>query len=112
MKSSPAMPLDPLKISRTVEQPYHNRRIMTVNDHEVRMSVMTQAYPWHHHPDSDESFQCLEGKLVIELAEGEIVLSPGEFVTIPRGLRHRTRPGGPRSVNLTFEKIGAKTVFE
>jgi len=36
----------------------------------------------------------------------------GEFLTVPKGVRHRTRPGGDRSVNLTFEKLDAETVFE
>lgn len=75
------------------------------------MSVMTHAFPWHVHPDSDETFQCIEGELVIELPEGEIVLTPGEVLRVPKGVRHRTRPKGERSVNLTFEKCGAKTVF-
>ena len=105
-------PVDPLEISRDVEQAYHNRRITAVNDHEVRMSVMTHAFPWHHHPHSDESFYCLEGELIIEFPEGEVVLQPGELLTVPAGVRHRTRPGGERSVNLTFEKLQAETIFD
>ncbi len=103
--------LDPLEISRTIEADYHNRRISLVNDHEIRMSVMTGSFPWHRHPDSDESFYCLDGELVIELADGEILLRPGQFLTVPSGVRHRTRPAGERSVNLTFEKLGAETLF-
>lgn len=112
MRSSVVAPIDPLEISRQIGQAYHNRRVMAVNDHEIRMSIMTHAFPWHHHPDSDESFHCLDGELVVEFAEGEVTLMPGEFLTVPAGVRHRTRPGGDRSVNLTFEKIGAQTVFE
>lgn len=104
--------LDPLAISRTIDGAYHNRRMALVNDHEIRMSVMTGSYPWHHHPDSDESFYCVDGLLVIEFVGGEIELRPGEFVTVPRGVSHRTRAGGERSVNLTFEKLGAETIFD
>lgn len=103
--------LDPLQISRTIAEPYHNRRIAAVNDHEIRMSVMTSGFPWHHHPDSDETFYCVDGDLVIEFEDGEVALRPGEFLTVPKGVRHRTRPGGERSVNLTFERLGAKTLF-
>jgi hypothetical protein len=35
---------------------YNNHSIASVNDHEVRISVMTESYHWHCHPDSDESF--------------------------------------------------------
>jgi hypothetical protein len=30
---------------------------------------------------------------------------------VPRGMLHRTRPGGARSVNLTFERRDAGTIF-
>jgi mannose-6-phosphate isomerase-like protein (cupin superfamily) len=103
--------VDPLQNSRTIAEAYHNRRIAAVNDHEIRMSVMTSSFPWHQHPDSDESFYCVDGELVIEFEDGEVALRPGEFLTVPKGVRHRTRPGGERSVNLTFEKLGAETVF-
>lgn len=103
--------VDPLQISRTIVEPYHNRRIAAVNNHEIRMSVMTTGFPWHRHPDSDESFYCLDGELIIEFEDGEVALRPGEFLTVPKGVRHRTRPGGERSVNLTFEKQDAETLF-
>jgi hypothetical protein len=40
---------------------YDNHSIARVNDHEVRISTMTEAYHWHCHPDSDECFLALEG---------------------------------------------------
>mgnify|MGYP003577983620 CR=1 FL=1 len=104
--------VDPLALSRIIRDPYHNRLLGRVNDHEIRMSVMTQPYRWHHHPDSDETFYGVDGELIIEFADGEVVVRPGDFVTVPAGTRHRTRPAGARSVNLTFERIGAATVFE
>ena len=110
-QASPAS-VDPLRISRSIDDSYHNQRIASVNDHEIRMSVMTSAFPWHSHPDSDETFFCVDGELVIELDDREVTLKPGEFLTVPRGIRHRTRPGGSRSVNLTFEKLDSDTLFD
>jgi len=104
--------VDPLQISRCIHEAYHNQRIEAVNDHEIRLSVMTEAFPWHRHPDSDETFFCIDGELVIEFTDRAVALHAGEFLTVPKGVRHRTRPGGDRSVNLTFEKLDAETVFE
>lgn len=104
--------LDPRKLSQVVRDRYHNRSLTTVNDHEVRISVMTEPFRWHHHPDSDETFIGVEGGLIIEFGEREIVLRSGQMITIHRGVRHRTRPEGERSVNLTFERRGAETVFD
>src|SRR5215210_1619334 len=91
---------DPLAVSRAIKAAYDNRQIATVNDHAVYMSVMTAPYRWHSHPDSDETFFGVDGGLVIEFESGEVILKPGDLVTVPRGVPHRTRPAGARSVNL------------
>lgn len=62
---SPAL-MDPLAISRTVTEAYRNVSLGDVNDHEIRMSVMTAQFRWHRHPDSDETFFGVDGELIIE----------------------------------------------
>src|SRR5215208_2724429 len=104
--------VDPLKLSRAVTKAYQNVSLANVNDHEIRMSVMTEQFRWHRHPDSDETFFGVDGGLVIEFPDREVVVGPGQFVTVPAGTLHRTRPVGERSVNLTFERAGAETIFE
>lgn len=90
-------------------RPYDNHPIATVNDHVVRISTMTQPYHWHEHPDSDEAFLVVEGELEIEFDNGTLRLHPGQLVTVPKGVRHRTRPVGSRSVNITFEAASSTT---
>ena len=104
--------VDPLALSRLVRDHYSNSALGTVNDHEIRMSVMTERFRWHRHPDSDETFFGVDGELVIEFEEHEVIVRPGQFVTVPAGVLHRTRPAGERSVNLTFERRNAVTVFD
>jgi mannose-6-phosphate isomerase-like protein (cupin superfamily) len=107
-----AGPIDPITLSRAVTESYHNVSLGDVNDHEIRMSVMTEQFRWHQHPDSDEAFFGVDGELIIEFREREVVVKPGQIVTVPAGTLHRTRPAGARSVNLTFERRGATTIFE
>jgi mannose-6-phosphate isomerase-like protein (cupin superfamily) len=104
--------IDPLALSREVHEPYRNVSLGPFNDHEIRMSVMTEQFRWHRHPDSDETFVGVDGELIIEFPDGEVTVKPGQIVTVPANVVHRTRPGGERSVNLTFERVGAATVFE
>ena len=104
--------VDPLALSRAVTEAYRNVSLGEVNDHEIRMSVMTEQFRWHRHPDSDETFFGVDGQLVIEFPDREVVVNPGQLVTVPAGTLHRTRPAGERSVNLTFERVGANTIFE
>ena len=107
----PSTAINPLHESRSIAEPYHNRRVAAVNDHEIRMSVMTSGFEWHSHPESDEVFLVIEGGLVIEFEDKEVVLTNGDLFTVPRGMVHRTRPQGARSVNLTFESREARTIF-
>ena len=104
--------VDPLTLSRAVTDAYRNVSLGDVNDHEIRMSVMTEQFRWHRHPNSDETFLGVDGELVIEFCDREIIVRAGQLVTVPAGVLHRTRPAGKRSVNLTFERVGAETVFE
>src|SRR5215472_17931710 len=98
-----------LSSESTTAKSYDNHSIAKVNDHEVRISNMTEAYHWHCHPDSDESFLALEGGLFIDFDDRTVELLPGHMITVNRGVRHRTRPIGERSVNLTFERAGARS---
>jgi mannose-6-phosphate isomerase-like protein (cupin superfamily) len=108
--SSPTL-VDPLALSRLVHDDYSNVSLGNVNDHEIRMSVMTEQFRWHRHPTSDETFFGIDGELVIEFEDREVRVHPGQFVTVPAGVLHRTRPAGTRTVNLTFEKKNAETIF-
>src|SRR5688572_521908 len=103
--------VDPLALSKAVSEAYQNASLGEVNDHEIRMSVMTEQFRWHRHPDSDETFFGVDGQLVIEFSDREVIVTPGQFVTVPAGTLHRTRPAAARSVNLTFERAGAITIF-
>ena len=104
--------VDPPALSRAVTNAYRNVSLGDVNDHEIRMSVMTEQFRWHRHPNSDETFLGVDGELVIEFCDREIIVRAGQLVTVPAGVLHRTRPAGKRWVNLTFERVGAETVFE
>ncbi|WP_028969114.1 cupin domain-containing protein [Sphingomonas sp. URHD0057] len=103
--------VNPLRDSRSIAEDYHNRQVAAVNDHEIRMSVMTAGFAWHSHPESDEVFLVIDGELVIEFQDREVILAAGDMLTVPKGVVHRTRPSGSRSVNLTFERRDALTMF-
>ena len=106
---NPSFTVVNLASESSTDRAYDNHHVAAVNDHEVRISVMTEAYHWHCHPDSDETFLSVEGGLLIDLDDGTIELTPGNLFTVGRGVRHRTRPVTARSVNLTFERKDAKT---
>ncbi|RWY50980.1 cupin domain-containing protein [Mucilaginibacter gilvus] len=99
-----------LKQEADTEAAYKNVMLSAVNDHVVRISVMTEDFYWHYHANSDETFLVTEGVLLIDLEDRTIELSAGELFAIPKNVIHRTRPKGERSVNVTFESMDMETI--
>lgn len=97
--------------AQAVTEQYRNDVLSNINNDCMRLAVFEGEYRWHHHPDSDELFLVVAGKLQIEFADSETVeLTQWQCVVVPAGTVHRTRAIG-RTVNITFEKQGARTVF-
>lgn len=59
-----------------------------VNDMAVKAAKLQGEFVWHKHDHEDELFFVVKGTLRILLRDGEVVLSPGEMVVIPRGVEH------------------------
>lgn len=94
-----------------VTDAYRNQVLVDVNDHCMRLSVFEGEYRWHSHPDSDELFLVVAGELEIHFEGGsQARLAPWQCLVVPAGTVHRTRAIG-RTVNVTFEKQAANTVF-
>jgi mannose-6-phosphate isomerase-like protein (cupin superfamily) len=110
--------IDLMQRAKALSGSYENVVLAEINDHVIRISLMTQPYFWHLHPDSDETFIGLEGVVIIELAYAltgdskyhRVELRPGQLFTVPTGVRHRTAPAHARSVNLTIERAGIQTL--
>lgn len=99
------------EISDNVNQAYDNFILENINDHCLRIAVMTEEYRWHYHKNTDELFVVLEGELKIELQDSDTVfLKPGEFIKIPSKTIHKTS-AAIRTVNLCFEKNSDDTIF-
>jgi mannose-6-phosphate isomerase-like protein (cupin superfamily) len=73
-------------------EPWFNQTLTTVNDSVVRLGVLEGEFHWHKHDEQDEFFLVLEGRLLIDLEDGETVtIEPHQGYTVPRGVVHRTR---------------------
>jgi len=106
-----SMVIDILAVQQAVEEPYRNDVLSNVNDECLRLAVFEGEYRWHQHPDSDELFLVAAGKLQIDMVGADTVeLTEWQYMVVPAGTVHRTRAIG-RTVNVTFEKQHARTVF-
>src|SRR5262245_57125282 len=97
--------------AQAITEQYRNDVLSNINNDCMRIAVFEGEYRWHHHPDSDELFLVVAGKLQIDFADNDAVeLTEWQSVVVPAGTVHRNRAIG-RTVNITFEKQGARTVF-
>lgn len=110
MNILPSKLIDLDEYHQTISDKYANHALTNVNDHVVRISIMTEDFYWHYHPNSDEAFIVLEGTLLLDLETGTIEIGKGQMITVAANVRHRTRPKGLRSVNLTIELADMETV--
>jgi mannose-6-phosphate isomerase-like protein (cupin superfamily) len=67
------------------------RIVATYNENEIQLVKVAGAFVWHKHDDTDDFFLVLNGKLTIQLRDGNIELGPGELYVVPRGVEHCPR---------------------
>ena len=98
-------------VQRAVVEHYRNQVVFNTNSDCMRLSVFEGQYRWHFHPDTDELFLVVAGELHIEFEGGAgATLREWQCLVVPAGTVHKTWTVG-RTVNVTFEKQGAETVF-
>ena len=69
------------------------RVVGRVNDQYVKAVRVHGEFPWHAHAHEDEMFLVLRGALRIGRSDedgGNVLVRPGEFFVVPRGVRHNT----------------------
>ena len=76
---------------RECKDKWFNQTLTKVNDSVVRVGIVQGEYHWHKHDNDEEFFFVLEGRLLVDLEARTIELDPGQGVTIPKGVVHRTR---------------------
>lgn len=66
------------------------KRVGRLDDYEIKLAKAEGQFDWHAHTDADEFFLVTRGILQIEIeSEDPVLLGPGEFCVIPKGVRHR-----------------------
>ncbi|HXS05968.1 MAG TPA: cupin domain-containing protein [Rhizomicrobium sp.] len=64
--------------------------IAALNGQEVKLIKVEGEFPWHSHAAEDEFFLVWKGIFRVEFRDRVVTLHPGECITVPRGVEHRT----------------------
>ena len=74
-----------------IDEPYSPLIVGYLNDYKLAVVKPRGEFVWHKHDDTDDFFLVLEGRLTIQLRDGDVELGPGELYVVPRGVEHCPR---------------------
>jgi mannose-6-phosphate isomerase-like protein (cupin superfamily) len=77
------------KFSKLPDEDYSVRIIAMMNDYELKIVKFKGGFIWHRHPDTDETFIILDGKMLMHFRDEVVELIAGEMIVIPKGVEHR-----------------------
>ena len=77
------------KFSKLPDEDYSVRIVAKMNNYEVKIVKFKGEFVWHSHPDTDETFIILKGKMLIHFRDKAVELTDGEMIVIPKGVEHK-----------------------
>ena len=89
----------------TFDEPFRPRIVGTMNDLKLMVAKTKGEFVWHSHPDTDDLFFVVKGRLTIQLRDRDVELGPGDLYVVPRGVEHCPRSDEGAEI-LLVEPIG------
>lgn len=68
---------------------WHPRVVGALNGQLVKVAKLKGEFDWHFHEHEDELFLVVKGTLRLQLRDGDVMIAPGEFYIVKRGVEHR-----------------------
>jgi mannose-6-phosphate isomerase-like protein (cupin superfamily) len=84
----------------TFDEPWSPRIVGRYNGNKIFLAKAKGEFVWHSHPETDDLFLVLAGRLTVQLRGGDVELGPGELFVVPRGVEHCPRSEEGASVLL------------
>ena len=63
--------------------------IAQFNDYHLKLAKVKGEFVWHDHPETDEVFLVVKGRLDILFRDGKVTLREGEMYVVPKGVEHK-----------------------
>src|SRR5215510_866079 len=76
------------KLSKFSEH-WSPRIVAQMNDYHFKLAKVEGEFIWHDHPETDEVFLVIKGKLELHLRDGKVTLNEGEMYVVPKGVEHK-----------------------
>lgn len=72
----------------TFSEYWQPRVVGRFNGHDLMVVKVKGEFLWHKHDDTDDFFLVLQGRITIQMREGDVTLGPGEVFIVPKGAEH------------------------
>jgi mannose-6-phosphate isomerase-like protein (cupin superfamily) len=79
--------------------------IAGLNDYHLKLVKIHGDFVWHDHPETDELFLVIKGKMEIDFRDGKVAVNEGELIVVPKGTEHKPYAAEPCQV-LVIEPAG------
>ena len=76
------------KFGRIAER-WQPRVVAEMNDYQFKLAKIQGEFVWHAHPETDEVFIIVDGRMTLEFRDGKVDLKAGEMYVVPRGVEHK-----------------------
>ena len=60
-----------------------------LNDDYIKLDKFHGEFIWHKHDEEDELFLVVKGDINVKFRDGDVQVSEGEFIVIPKGVEHK-----------------------
>ena len=68
---------------------WSSKVIAEMNDYQFKLVKIKGEFVKHQHPETDEVFIVIEGKMNIEFEKETIEIKSGEMIVVPKGVTHK-----------------------
>ena len=59
-----------------------------LNADYIKVVKFRGEFLWHHHENEDEMFLVVKGTMRMKFRERDVLVGPGEFIIVPKGVEH------------------------
>lgn len=71
-----------------IKEHWKPKIIGELNDSYVKAVRVKGEFVWHHHENEDELFLVVKRRLRMRFRDRDVMVSPGEFIIVPKGVEH------------------------
>jgi mannose-6-phosphate isomerase-like protein (cupin superfamily) len=72
-----------------IKELHQYKLIAELNDYHLKLVKAKREFVWHSHPETDELFFVVEGKMKLAFRDRTFKLKEGELIVVPKGVEHR-----------------------